>query len=98
MHFCPNETDSPPRSQPWARYEQVPYDLLQPVPQCPVVEPHHPYCEQQLPNVEPWQVRPAVPAHVPSVETLEVEVGVAAFVVVVLVGAAELPEQVPKVD
>lgn len=27
------------------------------------------YCEQQLPNEEPWQVFPCVPPHVPSVDT-----------------------------
>lgn len=32
--------------------------------------PHHPCCEQQLPNVDPWHVKPEVPPQVPSVETL----------------------------
>lgn len=66
--------------------------------------PHHPYCEQQFPNVEPLHVEPAVPAQVPSVETflVAVGVGVAAFVLVLTVEAAlteetaPLPVQVPK--
>jgi hypothetical protein len=31
---------------------------------------HHPYCEQQLPKAEPWQVKPPVPPQVPSVDTV----------------------------
>lgn len=54
---------------------QVPKLLLQPVPQWPLVVPHQPYCEQQVPKDEPAHVKPEVPAQVPSVETLTVEVG-----------------------
>ena len=31
-------------------FVQLPKAVLQPVPQWAVVEPHQPYCEQQLPN------------------------------------------------
>lgn len=72
---------------------QVPYLVWQPVPQCPVVEPHHPYCEQQLPNVEPLHVVPAVEPQVPSVDTFVPE---AAGAVEVFVEVA-VP-QVPKAD
>lgn len=71
--------------------------MLQPVPQWPVVVPHHPYCEQQFPNEDPWQVKPPVPAQVPSVETflvVVVAVGVAALVVV----APDEEPQVPNAD
>lgn len=47
---------------------QVPKFGLHPVPQCPVEEPHHPYCEQQFPKLDPTQVYPLVPPHVPSVD------------------------------
>ena len=48
---------------------QVPDPLWQPEPQCPEVDPHHPYCEQQFPNEEPLQVKPFVPPQLPSVDT-----------------------------
>jgi hypothetical protein len=48
--------------------EQVPNAELQPVPQWSVELPHQPYCEQQLPNVEPAHVALPDP-HEPSVET-----------------------------
>lgn len=47
----------------------VPNAELQPVPQWAVEDPHHPYFEQQLPNEEPWQVKPFVPPQVASLET-----------------------------
>jgi hypothetical protein len=83
----------------------VPKAALQPVPQWPVVLPHHPYAEQQLPKVELAHVKPLAPAQVPSVEVFLVLVGVAEgaaalVVVVVAAGLAEetagLPAQVPK--
>jgi hypothetical protein len=90
---------------------QVPKALLQPVPQWPVVLPHHPYCEQQLPKDELEQVKPWAPAQVPSVETFLVPaaegVGVGAALVEVALAevaagfteeAAPLPEQVPKAE
>lgn len=72
------------------------------MPQWPVVDPHQPYCEQQLPKVEPWQVKPPVPAQVPSVETFlaAAEVAAALVEVALVVGVAaleaEAPLQVPK--
>jgi len=33
------------------------------------VLPHQPYCEQQLPKVEPAHVSPVVPPHAPSLLT-----------------------------
>ena len=33
------------------------------------MDPHQPFTEQQLPKVEPWQVKPLVPPHVASVLT-----------------------------
>src|SRR5690242_10564486 len=91
-------------------YEQVPKPDWQPVPQWPVVAPHHEYCEQQFPYDDPLQVKPEVPAQVPSVETflaaaevaaalVEVAlVEVAGFTVLVaaLVGTAPLLPQLPK--
>jgi len=87
---------------------QVPKAELQPVEQWSVVLPHQPYWEQQLPKDEPAQVKPEVPPHEPSVETLPAAeatgalevvalVGVAALVVVV-VGATPLLPQLPKPD
>jgi hypothetical protein len=85
---------------------QVPKAVLQPVPQWSVVEPQYPYCEQQLPKEEPVQVWPAVPAHIPSVETLppagvEGVAGLAdeaagAVDVAALELTAPLPPQLPK--
>jgi hypothetical protein len=49
---------------------QLPKAELQPVPQCAVVEPHHPYWEQQLPNALPRHVYPAVPPQEASGETV----------------------------
>tara|TARA_R110002003_G_scaffold44_11_gene3341 strand:- start:46414 stop:46779 length:366 start_codon:yes stop_codon:yes gene_type:complete len=89
---------------------QVPKDLLQPVPQWPVVDPHHPYWLQQFPNVEPVHVKPWVPAHVPSVEAFLVETGAAeddTLVEEAALGVLEAafeeetapePEQVPKAE
>jgi hypothetical protein len=54
---------------------QVPNAGLQPVLQYASVAPHHPELEQQLPNVELWQVKPPVPPHVPSGETALVGTG-----------------------
>lgn len=45
-----------------------PKRVLQPVPQWPVDEPHHPYCEQHSPSLNPVQVKPLVPPQEPSVE------------------------------
>jgi hypothetical protein len=82
--------------------EQVPKAALQPVEQKSVVEPHQPYWEQQLPNVEPLHVKPEAPPHEPSVETLPAGTtdGVAALEVVgaaalVVVGTAPLEPQLP---
>lgn len=63
--------------------------------------PHQPYWEQQFPNDEPLQVYPAVPAHVPSVETLAAGDVAAGLLVAALVAltVGELPDpQVPKAD
>lgn len=49
---------------------QLPKAGLQPVWQCPAEDPHHPYCEQQLPNSLFKQVKPLVPPQDPSVETV----------------------------
>ncbi|KAJ9648086.1 hypothetical protein H2199_001863 [Coniosporium tulheliwenetii] len=64
---------------------------------------HHPYCEQQFPNVEPEHVWPVVPPHEASVETLLVPAGGADEVEEgrTEVGTAELAPlelQVPKPD
>ncbi|EFQ88584.1 hypothetical protein PTT_15475 [Pyrenophora teres f. teres 0-1] len=50
---------------------QPPKFALHPTPQYAEVEPlrHYPYEEQQLPKLEPWQVSPLLPPHVPSYET-----------------------------
>ena len=63
-----------------------------------MVEPHQPYGEQQLPKEEPWQVKPPVPAQVPSVETFLAAAEVAAGLVVVGLAAFEADEEphVPK--
>lgn len=71
---------------------QVPKELKQPVPQKSVVAPHQPYWEQQLPKVEPAQVKPVVPPQVPSVETLRVEEGAAEEVFTVEVAALVVVE------
>jgi len=67
--------------------------------------PHQPYCEQQFPYEEPWQVKPLVPAQVPSVETFFVAVDAGAEDVPTGVDetptveeAAPEPEQVPKAE
>jgi hypothetical protein len=88
--------------------EHVPNAELQPVEQWSVVLPHQPYWEQQLPKVEPAQVKPEAPPHEPSVETLPaaeatgaLELVVAALVVdvaLVVVGATPLLPQLPKPD
>jgi hypothetical protein len=63
---------------------------------------HHPYCEQQFPYVLPRHVNPVVPAHVPSDDTIRVEVGeVLLFVdvvvlLVVVVGFVDVEE--PALD
>jgi hypothetical protein len=82
--------------------EHVPKEALQPVEQKSVVDPHQPYWEQQLPKVEPLHVKPEVPPHEPSVETLPAGAtdGVAALVEVeiaalVVVGTAPLLPQLP---
>ena len=72
--------------------EHVPKAELQPVEQWSVVLPHQPYWEQQLPKVEPAQVRPVVPPQVPSVETLRVEEGAAEEVFTVEVAALVVVE------
>ena len=71
---------------------QVPNPVWQPVPQWPVVEPQYEYCEQQLPNEDPWQVVLPVPPQIPSVETFR-----AAAVATGLAVVAEEPH-VPKPD
>lgn len=48
---------------------QVPKAGLQPDPQCKSDIPQYSYELQQLPKVEPRQVCPFDPAHLPSVET-----------------------------
>lgn len=53
----------------------VPKRLWHPAPQCTVEAPHHPYSEQQSPNPLPAHTYPFAPPHVPSVETLIVDVG-----------------------
>jgi hypothetical protein len=61
---------------------------------------HHPYCEQQFPYVLPRHVNPVVPAHVPSDDTVRVEVGEALLVVdfvVVVVGFVVVVEE-PALD
>jgi hypothetical protein len=77
---------------------QVPKVLLQPVPQWPVVEPHQPYWLQQLPKLDPTQVKPLEPPQLPSVDAFLVATGAAALVVVAAFTevAAALPEQMPK--
>lgn len=60
---------------------QVPNAVWHPAAQWSVLEPHHPYCEQQVPKEEPWQVKPEVEPQLPSVET---------FLVGVLDGGLEL--------
>jgi hypothetical protein len=64
--------------------EHVPKAELQEAPQWSAVLPHHPYWLQQFPKVEPEQVKPVVPPHVPSVETFLVPVAVGAEGAVVL--------------
>jgi hypothetical protein len=64
---------------------QVPNNLLQPVPQYAVVDPHHPLLLQQFPNVEPWHVNPPVPPHVASALTFFVALATGALDVLVLV-------------
>jgi hypothetical protein len=56
---------------------QVPNAELQLAPQWSLELPHHPYCEQQLPNEEPWQVKPFDPPQLPSVETALLSSGAA---------------------
>jgi hypothetical protein len=73
------------------------------------VLPHHPYCEQQLPKVDPEQVKPVVPPHEPSVEALPVAfvadgegaalvVDAGLAVVAGFVLATPLEPQLPKPD
>lgn len=50
--------------------EHVPKAGLQPVPQYAKVLPHHPYCEQHEPKIDPMQVEPDVPPQVPSEDIL----------------------------
>lgn len=58
-------------------YVQVPKFFWHPVPQYAAVVPHQPAELQQLPKVEPWQVKPLVPPQVASVVTFLVAVGAA---------------------
>jgi hypothetical protein len=57
---------------------QFPDPAWQPLPQYAVVDPHHPLLEQQLPKLDPKQVKPVVPPQVASVETFFVGVEAAA--------------------
>jgi hypothetical protein len=78
--------------------EHVPNADWHPVPQYADVDPHQLFFEQQLPKLEPWQVKPLVPPHVASVETFFAGEGAAeAEGSVELTTEDELvPVQVPK--
>jgi hypothetical protein len=81
--------------------EHVPKAELQDAPQWSVVLPHHPYWLQQFPKVDPEQVKPVVPPHEPSVETLPeaLEADGAGAAVVdagLVVETAPLEPQLPK--
>lgn len=62
------------------------------MPQWSVVAPHHEYCEQQFPYDDPLQVKPEVPAQVPSVETFLAAAEVAAALVEVALVEVALVE------
>ena len=50
----------------------VPKPAWHPVPQYPLVDPHQPLLEQQVPKVEPVQVKPVVPPQVASLDGVKV--------------------------
>jgi hypothetical protein len=80
----------------------VPKDALHPAAQWSAVLPHQPYWLQHEPKVEPEQVKPVVPPHEPSVETLPVAFVAdgegAALVVEVGLGTTPFEPQLPKPD